>query len=213
VTEPRQLEIRSVVDQVHDVLLERIVSGELAPGSKLRQEALAEELGVSRTPLREALARLVSEGLVDFAPNRGATVSQRDFTDMEEAWRARIVLEPGAARLAAERRDADALARMREIVRRQREVADDVTASFELNREFHLTLVAASGNPHLSQFAELLWLSRIGIPIFARQARDRAQILSWADDHEAIVAAVEAGKGGEAERLTRDHIAAYPPEL
>jgi DNA-binding GntR family transcriptional regulator len=213
VTRSGQLEIRSVVDQVHEELLQRIVAGELPPGSRLRQEALAEELGVSRTPLREALARLVSEGLVELEPNRGATVARRDFGDMEQAWRARLVVEPGAARLAAERRDPAMLERMREIVRRQRDVADDLTASFELNRDFHLALVNAAHNPHLSRFADLLWLSRIGVPIFARQARDRAQILSWADEHEAILAAVAAGRGARAERLTREHIAAYPPEL
>ncbi|HEX5469489.1 MAG TPA: GntR family transcriptional regulator [Gaiellaceae bacterium] len=207
----RQLEIRSVVDQVHAELLERIVAGELAPGSRLRQEALADELGVSRTPLREALARLVSEGLVEFVPNRGATVTRRDFTDMEEAWRARFVIEPGAARLAAERRAGDEVERMRELVRRQRSVADDVTSSFALNRDFHLALVAASANTHLLQFSELLWLSRIGVPIFARQARDRSQMLAWADDHEAIAEAVAAGDPDRAERLTREHIAAYPP--
>lgn len=212
-TRSGQLEIRSVVDQVHEELLQRIVAGELPPGSRLRQEALAEELGVSRTPLREALARLVSEGLVELEPNRGATVARRDFGDMEQAWRARLVVEPGAARLAAERRDPAMLERMREIVRRQRDVADDLTASFELNRDFHLALVNAAHNPHLSRFADLLWLSRIGVPIFARQARDRAQILSWADEHEAILAAVAAGRGARAERLTREHIAAYPPEL
>jgi DNA-binding GntR family transcriptional regulator len=88
----RQLQIRSVVDQVHADLLERIVAGELPAGSRLRQEALAAELGVSRTPLREALARLVSEGLVELVPNRGATVARRDHADMEQAWRARLAL-------------------------------------------------------------------------------------------------------------------------
>jgi DNA-binding GntR family transcriptional regulator len=207
-----QLRIKSVVDQVHAELLERIVAGELRPGARLRQEALAEQLGVSRTPLREALARLVSEGLVEFVPNRGATVARRDFSDMEQAWRARLVIEPGAARLAAERQERLAIESMRETVLRQRSVADDVTASFALNREFHLALVAAAGNAHLSQFAELLWLSRIGVPIFARQARDRAQVLAWADEHEAIAEAVAAGSAARAERLTRDHIAANPPE-
>jgi DNA-binding GntR family transcriptional regulator len=207
----RQLEIRSVVDEVHEAILERIVAGELAPGTRLRQEALADELGVSRTPLREALVRLASEGLVEFMPNRGATVARRDFSDMQQAWRARLVIEPGAARLAAERRDEDAIGRLRESVRRQRGVAEDVATSFALNREYHLTLVRASGNAHLAQFAELLWLTRIGVPIFARQARDREQILAWADEHEAITDAVAVGQAARAERLTRDHIAAYPP--
>ncbi|MGH3031308.1 MAG: GntR family transcriptional regulator [Gaiellaceae bacterium] len=209
--EPRQLEIRSVVDDVHQALLERIVAGELAPGARLRQEALADELGVSRTPLREALVRLASEGLVEFTPNRGATVARRDFSDMEQAWRARLVIEPGAAGLAAERRDAESIERMRESVRRQRLVAGDVSTSFALNRDFHLALVQASGNAHLARFADLLWLTRIGVPIFARQARDPAQILEWADEHAAIMEAVAAGQAEHAERLTRDHIAAYPP--
>jgi DNA-binding GntR family transcriptional regulator len=207
----RQLEIRSVVDDVHEALLERIVAGELPPGTRLRQEALADELGVSRTPLREALVRLASEGLVEFAPNRGATVASRDFSDMQQAWRARLLIEPGAARLAAERREPDSIERLRVTVQRQRLVAEDVTASFALNREFHLTLVRASGNAHLAQFADLLWLTRIGVPIFAQQARDRGRILAWADEHEAIAEAVAAGRPALAERLTRDHIAAYPP--
>jgi DNA-binding GntR family transcriptional regulator len=100
---------------------------------------------------------------------------------------------------------------MHETVRRQRTVAGDVTTSFALNREFHLALVYAAGNAHLAQFAELLWLRRIGVPIFARQARDVDQILEWADEHEAIADAVAAGRAARAERLTRDHIAAYPP--
>lgn len=210
---PRQLEIRSVVDDVHEALLERIVAGELVPGARLRQEALAEELGVSRTPLREALVRLASEGLVDFTPNRGATVARRDFGDMQQAWRARLVIEPGAARLAAERRDLDSIERLRESVRRQRVVAGDVSTSFALNREFHLTLVQASGNTHLAQFAELLWLTRIGVPIFASQAHGREQIRAWANEHEAITEAVAAGQAARAERLTRDHIAAHPPPV
>ena len=94
---------------------------------------------------------------------------------------------------------------------RQRVVAGDVSTSFALNREFHLTLVQASGNTHLAQFAELLWLTRIGVPIFARQARSREQILLWANEHATIVEAVAGGKAALAERLTRDHIAAYPP--
>jgi DNA-binding GntR family transcriptional regulator len=206
-----RLEIRSVVDDVHEALLERIVAGELAPGTRLRQEALADELGVSRTPLREALVRLASEGLVEFMPNRGATVARRDFSDMQQAWRARIVIEPPAARLAAEWQDAESIDRLRESVRRQRVVAGDVTTSFALNREFHLALVQASGNPHLAQFAGLLWLTRIGVPIFARQAHGRSQMLKWADEHEGITEAVAAGQAARAERLTRDHIAAYPP--
>jgi DNA-binding GntR family transcriptional regulator len=206
------LQIQSVVDQVYAVVRARILSGELPGGSRLRQTALAQELGVSRTPLREALRRLSSEGLVVLEANRGATVASHDLGDALHAWRARLALEPAAARLAAEVRERDAVERMRRAVVQQWRVADDVTESFAVNREFHLALVAAAGNPHLEQFAGMLWLTRIGVPIFAGQAADHpADVRAWADQHEAILMAVGAGRGATAERLTREHIASWPP--
>jgi DNA-binding GntR family transcriptional regulator len=203
--------IQSVVDHVYAALRERILSGELERGTRLRQASLADELGVSRTPLREALRRLASEGLVELSPNRGATVSMLDFGDMRHAWAARLALEPGAARLGAERRDGDAIARLRASVAAQRQAHRDGAESYAVNREFHLALVASSGNPHLMRFAEMLWVPRIGVPIYEMQADDPEQVLIWADEHERITDAVDAGDPGEADRLTREHIAAWPP--
>jgi DNA-binding GntR family transcriptional regulator len=206
------LEIQSVVDQVYAAVRSRILSGELEGGSRLRQNSLAEELGVSRTPLREALRRLSTEGLVELEPNRGASVARLDLDDMLHAWQARLTLEPAAARLAADVREPEALARMRTSIDRQRTPVD-VDTSFAVNREFHLALVAAAGNPHLSQFARLLWLTKIGAPIFKGQVAEHpGEAQAWADEHEAILEAVRAGKGAAAERLTRAHIAASPPE-
>jgi len=205
------LQIQSVVDHVYSALRERILSGELPRGTKLRQASLAEELGVSRTPLREALRRLATEGLVEFSPNRGATVSELDFGDMRHAWSARVALEPGAARLAAERRDDDAIASMREAVAEQRRVGEDRDASFAANRRFHLQLAAASGNPHLTRFAEMLWVPRIGVPIYQAQAVGPQGAQRWADEHEQIVEAIAAGDGDAAERLTREHVSRHPP--
>jgi DNA-binding GntR family transcriptional regulator len=207
------LRIESVVDQVYAAVRARILSGELPGGSRLLQTSLADELGVSRTPLREALRRLSTEGLVVLEANRGATVAGRDLDDMWQAWRARLTFEPAAARLAAEVREPEALERMETAIARQRQVAADVAASFAVNRDFHVALVAAAANPHLSQFAEMLWLTRIGAPIFFGQAAEHPEDAQrWADDHEGILAAVRAGKRAAAERLTREHIAASPPE-
>jgi DNA-binding GntR family transcriptional regulator len=205
------LQIQSVVDHVYSALRERILSGDLPRGTKLRQASLAEELGVSRTPLREALRRLSTEGLVEFSPNRGATVSELDFGDMRHAWSARVALEPGAARLAAERRDGDSIAAMRDAIAHQRAAADDKDGSFGANRTFHLALAAASGNPHLTRFAEMLWVPRIGVPIYQAQAAEPAGAGAWAEEHERITEAIEAGDADEAERLTREHIQAHPP--
>jgi DNA-binding GntR family transcriptional regulator len=101
---------------------------------------------------------------------------------------------------------------MRRSVARQSRVADDVPESFAVNREFHLALVAASGNPHLEQFERMLWMTRIGAPIFAGQASDHpGDVRRWVEEHQAILEAVEAGRAAAAERLTREHVAAWPP--
>jgi DNA-binding GntR family transcriptional regulator len=205
------LQIQSVVDHVYAALRERILSGDLPRGARLRQALLADELGVSRTPLREALRRLSTEGLVEFSPNRGATVSELDFGDMRHAWSARVALEPGAARLAAQLREPAAIAGLREAVAEQRRAPSDKAHSYAANRGFHLALAAASRNPHLTRFAEMLWVPRIGLPIYEAQAADHGAEPNWADDHERIVDAIEAGDPELAERLTRNHISAHPP--
>jgi DNA-binding GntR family transcriptional regulator len=208
---PGPLQIQSVVDQVYAAVRARILSGDLPRGSRLRQAALAEELGVSRTPLREALRRLATEGLVEFEPNRGATVAAHDFSDMRHAWQARLAMEPGAARLAAELCDQDAIAEMRRAVEAQRRSSRESGESYEVNRDFHLALVRAAGNPHLIRFAGLLWAPRIGVPIYEMQADNPRSVRRWADEHEAITDAVASGDPDLAERVTRQHLAAWPP--
>src|SRR5437764_7946604 len=108
-----RLEIASVVDQVYLAIRERITNGSLPRGGRVHQEDLAEELGVSRTPVREALRRLAAEGLVEMRTNRGARVADVDPGGMRRAYEARLVVEPGAARLAAWRQPEEARARMR----------------------------------------------------------------------------------------------------
>jgi DNA-binding GntR family transcriptional regulator len=174
----------------------------------VHQEELAAMLGVSRTPVREALRRLAAEGLVEMRTNRGARVADLDRAGMRAAYEARLVIEPGAARLAAARRPAEQLARMRDALARQRRAGGGVRARFAASRDFHLALVAAAGNPFLDQLAELLWVARIGEAIYEAQAPTAAQLREDADEHEAILAAVEHGRPREAETLARRHVAA-----
>src|ERR1700761_9762456 len=108
-----RLNIASVVDQVYAAIRERITNGSLPRGARVHQEDLALELGVSRTPVREALRRLAAEGLVEMRTNRGARVADVEQGDMHAAYQARLVIEPGAARLAAQSVPAEPLARMR----------------------------------------------------------------------------------------------------
>lgn len=204
-TEP--LQIQSVVDRVYVALRVRILDGDFPRGARLRQEALAEELGVSRTPLREALRRLAAEGLVEFHPNRGAQVAEITDDDVRGAYEARMVVEPGAAGLAALRRPAAALAVMRQAIEDER-VSDDRRSAYLASRAFHLALVRASENEHLIRAAEALWVPGVPEAIYEKQAGAADLIETDVVEHERIAAAVEAGDTDLAEALARGHIRA-----
>lgn len=203
-----QLAVASVVDLAYAAIRERILSGALPRGSRVHQEDLAVDLGVSRTPVREALRRLAAEGLVEMHTNRGARVADMDRSGMRAAYEARLVIEPGAARIAATRRPdtqmhemADALARQRRAGRRS------VHARFEANRDFHLALVGAAGNAFLDQLAGVLWVARIGEAIYEAQGQTAERRQLDADEHAAILAAVAGGESRRAEALARRHLA------
>lgn len=199
------LHIESVVDRVYAVLRQRIVGGELARGARLRQEALAEELGISRTPLREALRRLAAEGLVEFHPNRGAQVAELSQEAVRSAYEARLILEPGAARLAASRRPAAELEAMHDAVDAQR-LASGLEAYAE-SRAFHLALVRASGNAYLVRLAEALWVPGVAQGVYEKHRDAQERLVADVVEHERIVAAIQTGDGDLAEALTRHHIA------
>jgi DNA-binding GntR family transcriptional regulator len=200
------LRVVSVPDRVYDVLRDRILAGELEGGARLHQENLSAELGVSRTPVREAITRLAAEGLVELLPNRGARVAAVTLADIRAAYEARLGVEPLAARLAAERRAGAALKAMATAIAEQRR-ARTARATYNAIRKFHLAVVEASGNPHLVRFAETLWSGRIGLHVYLRQVSPEMLATDVAE-HEEIRAAIEQGQGAKAERLSRAHISA-----
>jgi DNA-binding GntR family transcriptional regulator len=201
----QQLHIVSVVDRVYEVLQGRIIGGDLEVGSRIHQENVSAELGVSRTPVREALARLAAEGLVEFLPNRGARVAEVAFDDMRTSYEARLALEPLAARYAAERRGPDDLKRINAALAEQRR-ARSTRATYGAIRRFHLAVVDAAGSPLIGRFAGSLWAGRIGLHVFLRQA-DRAALDADVDEHRAIANAIEHSNGDLAEQLMHTHIA------
>lgn len=203
--------VRSATETVYSELLKAILSGKFQRGSLLRQKELAAQLGVSRTPLREALMRLASIGLVNIESNRGARVAELDFGNMRQAWESRIIVESGAARVAARGSDLKMLEKMQKIIARQSEVKDDIQESLLINREFHLSLVAASKNPYLIQFSEILWGLELAAPIFGRQAIAKDEMEKWASEHQGILDAIIKGDGILAADLTVKHITNYPP--
>lgn len=200
-----RFEVHSVADQVYAVLRERIAKGESERGSRMHQEDLAKEFGVSRTPIREALRRLAAEGLVDLFPNRGARVATATDEQLRSSYETRLVVEPGSARMAAARKPVGPIAAMKAAMRAEEKAGRSSSKHFHANRSFHLALVEGTGNPQLVQFMEHVWIGRIGATLY--EMRLDADGLS-ADHaaHRSIAEAIEAGDGERAEELTRGHL-------
>lgn len=144
-----------VVARVRDLIL----SGEMAPGSRIDQNELAQRFGISLVPIREALARLQSSGLVRILPHRGAFVESLSTEELIDIYAVREVLEEEAARLAAENlTDADIVA-LEELAQQMEATAaaHDDEAFLEANRAFHFTIYRAAQRPHMLQIIEQLW--------------------------------------------------------
>ena len=141
----------AAVDTVYATLREEILKGTYPPGSHLGEVELARALGVSRTPVREALRRLGADGLIETEPNRGATVRSWDATQLEHLFAVRSVLEGYAAALAAQHASAAERAELAELCDRMEAVArpgkrQDLTLLTTLNEEFHRAVHVASGS-------------------------------------------------------------------
>src|SRR5262245_40469846 len=137
-------------DQVYNHLLDKIVARELSPGHALHEVELAQRLGVSRTPIREALARLVEDGLVEIQPNRRSLVRRLGPDDMRHIYQVREALEGMAAELACGRfepEELDALEQMAD--RAQFNQQRDRAADRQFDRDLHRLIAERSGNPIL----------------------------------------------------------------
>jgi DNA-binding GntR family transcriptional regulator len=151
----------SAEHSVADVLRRRILRGELEVGAHLRQSEIAKDLGVSTTPVREALRSLTAEGLVAIDTNRGAVIRKLSDEELVEILELQLIVEASAARSAIPRMDARTLERASSIHEEMRQTTD-ATEWALLNREFHLTLTAPAGKPRTHRLLrELLSVSTI----------------------------------------------------
>lgn len=200
------LENRTLREQVADHLREEILSDRLAPGAELGEVMLAQSLGVSRGPLREALGQLAAEGLVTIVPRRGAVV--RTLTEQEflDAYEVREALESLAIKLAVPRLTESDRADLHGMCARMERAAKvgDTEWFFEVNREFHLRLVHLSGNTKLEEMHVQL-IAQMG-RLLNKSLELRGGLHKSAAEHRAIIAAVDAGDAARAARLLEDHI-------
>lgn len=184
-----------------------ILDGTLPPGSRLKEEDLAERVGVSRTPIREALRRLVSEGLAG-RPERGggALVPDLSFDELEEKFQLRGMLEAQAATLAATRIDRAGVDRLQELADRMEAcVAHKGGDYIGLNADFHRTILLAAG----SRLLQRLMPHVVEMPVVHRtfHAYDRSALERSNQHHRELVAALRLCDPQWAAHVMRSHIA------
>ncbi|TAM73894.1 GntR family transcriptional regulator [bacterium] len=201
----RAIDPTSTYDAVLGTLRDAIVTGSIPAGERLVQEELAEQLGASRIPVREALRTLEAEGLVRFERNRGAVVVPLMATDAANLYRVRAALEDVAVQQAAEKRAQDLAAPLRERAQAAAEQRDLATL-IRVDRAFHESIGQASGNPYLQRLQALYW-SQIERVMHEYLRLERYPQHVW-EEHQAIARAIEAGRGAEARRYMRRHLAA-----
>lgn len=194
--------------QAYLALRDAIISGELQPDEPLSEVALAQRLNISRTPVREALTRLVEDGLVRNLPGRGSRVAGISLTDVAELFQLREVLEGLVARLAAQNVERDS-ASVEELITqfsRFENTAGNPSFSeyYRLTAKLDATLVAMAGNRRLESSLRDLWAHSRRLRQYA--SHDVARLEASATEHIAILTAVRAGDAEQAETAVRVHL-------
>ena len=185
---------------------EAILNLTFQPGQKLQETPLARWLGTSRTPVREALRRLQSEGLIEAEPSRGVVVAQASLEDVENSYRLLEVIEGLASRLAAERLTDDGAAALSALIDQLRAAADagDLDSWVKLDAELHDAIRAVAANPKLAQVASTVYptIERVR-SIHLREGSEPDRLAAVTADHCAMTEAILARDGLRAEELTR----------
>lgn len=195
-------------ERVYDQIARMIREGKFTAGQPLREVTIAEELKVSRTPVREALRRMATEGTVELVPNKGATLV--DFTpeDVADIWALRALLEPYAAKLAAERADDEQIAELEKLFEEMSEALTnkDLDLLTDLNNEFHSGIVEAGGSRVLRDALAGVRKKALVRRTFGHYTADH--LVRSQQHHRDLVDAIRAGNGNWAESTMRAHIEA-----
>jgi DNA-binding GntR family transcriptional regulator len=199
----------SATQKAYDVLKQRLVAGSYPPGAQLKEEHIARDLGLSRTPVRAALKRLIDDGLATMDAGRGVRVAEWTDADILETYHLRALLEAHAAQRAAERRDPAVVASLQQLNREMtaamaKDSAESVLRLQAINSRFHRTILEGSGSPRLKQ----LLASIIDMPIVVRSffVSNREDLQQSLQHHKDVTAAIAAGDGEVAAQAMQLHL-------
>lgn len=188
---------------VYNWVKEQIRKGQLPPGSRVRENELATALDVSRTPVREAVNRLLSEGQLAISP-RGLSVAELDRQQVLELYALREFLEGASARFAAQHADPIEVENLRELIEESRRIADDPPAQAALNKTFHLAISSAAHNRYVED--ALLRMSAFLALIAGTTYEMSGRFEDVIAQHIEVVDAIEARDPEMAEKKMREHI-------
>jgi DNA-binding GntR family transcriptional regulator len=201
------------VDIAYEELRRQIVELELEPGSSIDEQQLIERLGIGRTPVREAIQRLIYEGLVVHYPRRGSWVAPLSFTDLQNLIGARRMIEVECARLAATRMTPEFLHELRDEIDRSNQSiqANDISGLVEIDQKFHVGVARATGNRYLVRMCEQLHheLNRY----WYVSAMRVGELHIVERHHRAILEALGSGDPDEAERVMDEHVTLFRERL
>jgi DNA-binding GntR family transcriptional regulator len=201
----------TAAERAHEELRRRILDGRLPPGRRLKETELAAELGLSRTPVRDALSRLTVEGLLDFRPNVGATVAVWSEGQIELMFRIRAMLEPFAAEVAAPQVSDAEVGEMRRLCEAmeaaaRRETAEDLKRLSQANQKLHRMIIEATRSDQLIKVVTLALDAPLSQRIFSRYTPE--EVARSMRHHREIVDALSHRDPAWASSAMRTHILA-----
>lgn len=197
---------RSLHDEIVSLVRDMIIEGALKPGEKIPEAQLCERFGVSRTPMREALKVLASEGLLILTPNRGATVARITAEEIEELFPIMGALEALAGEFACQRIDAPQMARLEAMHADMlaHHARGEWIGYSKLNRAIHEMIFEAAGNAALSALYQQLLVRIHSVRFVAKKSPERWQ--EAVDDHEEIMVALRARDGATLAAIMHKHL-------
>jgi DNA-binding GntR family transcriptional regulator len=213
--EPARADVGNIQTMVADGIRSKIISGALELGASLSEAALASEFGVSRTPVREALKQLQTEGLVKIRPRVGTFVTIPSRAEIIELFQMKELLEGAAARVLALRGEVPELALLRRNIEHSDAAlaADDVVAYIGLVGEFHQLIVEGAGNSKLLAHHTML-MNQLAFPrLVSASLSVPGRFAKSEDEHRLMLDIIETGDGATAEQFMRHHVQASQEAL
>ena len=204
--------MRLASEKAYHLIKDKIITLELAPSAVIDEQALMRELGLGRTPIREALQRLNAEGLVHIVPRRGMFVTDISITDLQKIFEVRTVLTGFSARLAAQRATTDQIAQMEQVLHGLEQVqSGDYKLLIDIDRRFQRLLYQAAGNEILAESLDHLY--DLSLRIWYLVLHQLGDVRDAIEEHQQVAEALKARDGARAEALIQQHIVQFQQKI